>query len=285
MHNKISAVALACLLCSPAWADDDKDEEGYWSHVKTDWLRLEDGAKPFYFRAGYTLLSPNSSSSEVVLTDVEGPASLAISSGPIAGSGASIEDSQFPSVIVGYQFGSGRWAMETILALPFTMKFKATGTLASESIAPYANGNIPTGVPALGSEFGETKVLPPVVTLVYRFRLDKAFRPYVGAGPAYLYAYDSKVTNSVLTEVSQPGLEVDNAFGSALQTGIEYNFHSDWWVNFDVKYIGLKTSATVTNMYVNTPALETYEVAKVGDATIDVTADPWVYQLGVGFNF
>lgn len=285
MSKKISAFVLTCFLYGSAWADADDQEQGYWSHVKTDWLGLENGTKPFYFRAGYTLLSPNSTSTEVTLTNVDGPASLAISSGPIAGSGASIEDSQFPSIILGYQFDNRRWAMETILALPFTMKFKATGTLASESIAPYANGNIPTGVPALGSEFGETQVLPPVVTLVYRFRQDKTLRPYVGAGPAYLFAYNSKVTNTVLTEVSTPGLKVDNAFGYALQTGIEFNFHTDWWLNFDVKYVSLKTSATVTNMYVRTPALETYEVAKVGDATIDVTADPWVYHLGVGFNF
>ncbi len=283
MIRKFSVLALACMVCSQTWAANE--DEGYWANIKTDWLGLERGAKPFYFRAGYTLLAPDSSSSEVVLSDVDGAASLAIDNGPIEGSGAAVEDVDFPSVILGYQLGHGPWAIETVLALPFTMEFKATGTLASESIAPYAKNVIPTGVPALGSEFGETKVLPPLVTLVYRFRLDKALRPYVGAGLAYMMTYDSKVTNPVLTEVAEPGLEIDDGFGYVLQTGLEYNFYTRWWVNFDIKYVALETSATVSNIYVKTPAIGTFAEAKVGDADIDMTVDPWVYHIGVGFNF
>lgn len=288
---KLTTIATAVLglaLTGVAQADAAPADEGYWSHVKTDWLGFAPGEKPFYFRAGYTLLAPDSSSSEVYLEDVSGPADLAVDNGPIAGSGASVEDVDFPSVIIGWTlpWGDGHLALETILALPFTVEFKTAGTLTTDSIAPYALGNIPTGVPPLGEEFGESKVLPPVVTLVYRFGLEQSLRPYVGAGIAYMITYDGEVTNPVLTAVGEPSLEIDDVFGFALQGGVEYNVWGDWWVNADVKYIaGLETTATVEEIWVETPDLPTYEVARVGDATVDVTVDPWVFSLGVGFDF
>ena len=288
---KLTTIATAVLglaLTGVAQADAASTDTSYWSHIKTDWLGFASGEKPFYFRAGYTLLAPDSSSSEVYLEDVSGPADLAVDNGPIAGSGASVEDSDFPSVILGWTlpWGGGHWALETVLALPLTVEFKTTGTLATESIAPYALGNIPTGVPPLGEEFGESKVLPPVVTLVYRFGLDQPLRPYVGAGIAYMITYDGEVTNPVLTALGEPTLEVDDVFGFALQGGVEYNFAGDWWVNADVKYIaGLEATATVEEIWVETPELPTYEVARVGNARMDVTVDPWVFHLGVGFDF
>lgn len=288
---KMQSIALALFglaLSGIVQADNAAADAGYWSHVKTDWLGFAPGEKPFYFRAGYTLLAPDSSSSEVYLEDVSGPADLAVDNGPIAGSGASVEDVDFPSVIIGWTlpWGDGHWALETILALPFTVEFKTAGTLTTDSIAPYALGNIPTGVPPLGEEFGESKVLPPVVTLVYRFGLEQSLRPYVGAGLAYMITYDGEVTNPVLTAVGEPSLEIDDVFGFALQGGVEYNVWGDWWVNADVKYIaGLETTATVEEIWVETPELPTYEVARVGDATVDVTVDPWVFHIGVGFDF
>lgn len=50
--------------------------------------------------------------------------------------------------------------------MAFTVKFKATGTLANDSIAPSALG-IRTGVMPVGSELGEAMAAPPQLTLVY----------------------------------------------------------------------------------------------------------------------
>lgn len=287
-HSLPLALLMSCLTTPLHAAEETATGNNFWEDFKVETLGFKPGEKPFYFRAGYTLLAPDSSSNEVTLSDVGGPASLAISNGPIDGSGASVEDVDFPSVIVGYTLPwlDGHLSVETILALPFTVEFKAEGTLVEESIAPYALGNIPTGVPALGEKFGETKVLPPVVTLVYRFRLQEALRPYLGAGMSYMLSYDSKVTNPVLTELGEPKLEIDDVFGYVLQGGLEYRFYEDWWVNFDVKFIGgLEPAAEVSDIWVETPGLPTYSRARVGDASIDVTVDPWVYHLGVGFNF
>lgn len=284
----ILAALMAWSLSLPVQADEPSSDAGFWSTIKTGWLGLEPGATPFYFRAGYTRLAPDSSSTEISLSDVGGPADLAVDNGPIRGSGATVESVDFPSVIVGWRlpWGDGNWAVETILALPLTVEFKTDGTLVNQSIAEYALGNIPTGVPPLGKEFGEAKVLPPVVTLVYRFLPGHALRPYVGAGMAYMLSYDAKVTNPVLTAVSQPELEIDPAFGFALQGGVEWNFAGNWWVNADVKFIGgLEAAAKVKDIWVEVPDLPLYDVARVGDASVDVTVDPWVFHIGIGFDF
>lgn len=291
MNNKLSAAILsalmAALMATPAFAAEDDRKLNWWDGIKVDVLGHQPGEKPFYFRAGYTVLAPDTTSDEVTLSDVGGPASLAISDGPIEGSGATVNDLDFPSAILGYTLPwlDGHLSIETILALPLTVEFEATGTIANESIAPNALGNIPTGVPALGKEFGETKVLPPVVTLVYRFFLDQPVRPYVGAGFTYMIYYDSEVTNPILTAVSEPELEIDNSFGIVLQGGVEYNFYENWWVNLDIKYIDVETSATVSDIWVETPELPTYGVARVGDATLDMAVDPFIYHIGVGFDF
>ena len=291
--NKIFASALlAAIVTGPVVAQVEqpaKDQGNYWDRFKTNTLGMEQGAKPFYFRAGYTSLQPDSSSDEVALdVPTDSPTTLAISSGPIEGSGAKVNPVSFPSAIVGYRlpWDQGQWSVETILALPFTVEFEADGTLKNESIAPYALGNIPTGVEPLGSEFGESKVLPLVVTMVYRFRMDQPLRPYVGAGMSYMITYDSEVTNPILTAAGEPELEIDDVFGFVVQGGVEYNFYDDWWVNFDVKFIGgLEAEATVNDIWVETTALPTYSPAEVGDASVKVTVDPWVYHIGVGFDF
>src|SRR4051812_30494408 len=121
-------------------------------------------AKPkrLYVRAGVAHLEPLSQSREMELADVDGPASLAIQNGPIAGSGATVSSATIFGMIIGYvlPWKHDHVAVETILGLPFTVKFHATGTLANESIAPMALG-LPTGIGPLGPELGEAKAIPP----------------------------------------------------------------------------------------------------------------------------
>src|SRR5262249_51612354 len=144
------------------------------------------------------------------LANVDGPASLSVQNGPIAGSGASINSATIFSVIVGYVLpvADGKLSVETILGLPFTMKFQATGTLANESIAPYALGMVPTGVPALGSELGEAKAVPIVLTANYQLAKLGPVTPYAGGGPTVMFATGEKVTNPQLTAVSQPDMKI-----------------------------------------------------------------------------
>jgi outer membrane protein W len=240
-----------------------------------------------YVRAGAALVSPMSTSGEMSLTGIDGPASLALDDGPIAGSGASIESAVIPAAIVGYVLptASRRWSIETVLGTPFTVKFRATGTLASMSLAPSALG-LSTGVGPLGSELGEAKALPPILTGVYRLLVDDRFRPYVGAGVSVMLALDPHITNPTLTAVGEPELSIAPAPGLVLQAGLDVRLWGRFRAQLDVKYIGLmRAHAEVRHVVVQTPDLPLFEEVEVGTATMDIWVNPLIFQLGLGADF
>lgn len=245
----------------------------------------EHQVKHWTVRAGVALIKPLSSSRPMELANVDGAASLAIQNGPIAGSGAEVSSATIPALIIGYNIND-HLSLETVLGLPFTVKFQATGTLANESIAPTALG-IPTGVGPLGPELGEAKAAPPLVTVVYKF-LHPAdrFRPYVGAGASVLIAYDAKVTNPMLIEVAKPSMSVDPAPGLVVQAGMEARITKSWFARVDVKYIAfMLANAQVEHIYVRTPDLPLFDTVEVGTAKMSVWVNPLIIQAGIGADF
>ena len=247
-------------------------------------------AKPrrFFFRIGGAHVAPLSSSREMELADVDGPASLAIQNGPIAGSGATITAATIPAGIIGYvlPWGRGRLAVETVIGIPFEVQFKATGTLRDESIAPEALG-IPTGVGPLGPDLGRAKAIPIVATLTYApLGLERRIAPIIGAGPAILFATDGEITNPTLTEVSQPSFDISPAPGIVLQGGLEVSIYKRIKGRLDIKYIaGLLARARVEHVQVRTPGLPLFDTVEVGTAKMSVWVNPLVVQLGVGADF
>ncbi len=245
------------------------------------------GDKPFYFRAGVTLIRPDSSSTEVSLeTDQNSTAAQtlvalgAVHEGEIEGSGIAVGDSNVPTVTLGYvlPYADGHLSVETIVGLPYTVDINHTGSLKNES---------QLSLPVFGEKLGETKALSPAVSLVYKFMLEEKFRPYVGAGFAYLMTYDSEVTNSIVKGAfgNDVEMDIDNGLGYLLQVGAEYNFYESWFVTADVKYVGgLDLDAEVSNLSV--PASGSpFDGAPLGKNTTTVTVDPWAYSIGVGFSF
>ncbi len=250
-------------------------------------LREPPHRKRFYLLGGVALIDPLSTSQPLELADVDGAASLAVKNGPIAGSGSTVGSATIPAFILGYvlPFGNDHLSIETVLGLPFTVKFEATGTLANMSIAPTALG-IPTGVPALGPELGEAKAAPPVVTLVYQLAHLGPLTPYVGAGAAVLVTYDAKVTNSILTAVSQPTMSIPPAPGMVFQGGLEARLWKSVFARLDVKFIAfMEARATVEHIQVQTPDLPLFNTVEVGTAKMNVWVNPLIIQGGVGFEF
>lgn len=242
----------------------------------------------FYIRAGAALVAPISSSNETELSDVSGPASLSVRNGPIAGSGSKVNSALIPAGVLGYVLPtqSRRWSIETVLGLPFTVKFENTGTLRDMSIAPTAAG-LPTGVAALGPELGEAKALPPVLTVVYQLLDHGPVLPYVGAGGSVLFSYDAKVTNRMLTEVNQPELTISSAVpGVVVQGGAEVRIIPQVWARIDVKFIALmKVDAELKHVNVKLPNLPLFESVEVGTAKASVWVNPLIVQAGVGIDF
>jgi outer membrane protein W len=244
--------------------------------------------KRFYLRLGVVHIAPLSTSDELELADVDGPASLAIQNGPIEGSGAVVGDATIPGLVVGYTLPvlGDRLGIETVLGLPFTVEFKATGTLRDESLAPMALG-IPTGVPALGEDLGKVKAVPPVVTAVYSFtRPGARVRPFVGAGVAVLFSLDGEATNPILTEVSQPEFEIPPAPGLALQAGLEAKLWRSIYARLDVKFIAfMEANATMSHIQVRTPEIPLFDTAEIGTAKMSVMVNPLIVQAGIGMDF
>lgn len=240
-----------------------------------------------YLRAGIAVIKPLSVSREMELADVDGAASLAIQNGPIEGSGAAVGGATVPALTVGYRLPwlGNRLSIETVLGIPFEVKLKATGTLRNESLAPMALG-IPTGVQPLGEELGTAKAAPPTVTAVYNLYDKGRVQPYVGAGVAVLFAYDEKVTNPMLTEVSQPEMSIAPAPGLVFQGGLEAKLFSRVYARLDVKFIALMMArAEVRHVQVRTPELPLFDTVEVGTAKMNVWVNPLIIQAGIGTDF
>ncbi|MBK7862651.1 MAG: OmpW family protein [Archangiaceae bacterium] len=241
-----------------------------------------------FLRVGGLVIAPAASSSEVSLQNVVGPARLSVSDGPIPGSGVGLSPAYMPAAILGWTLPwlGRRLSIETVLAAPFTLKMTTRGSLTDKSLAPYALGNLPTGVPALGSELGEAKVLPPVLTATWRFGPLWRLQPYLGLGVSYLITLEARITNPVLTEVATPTMEVPNALGFVVQGGLDFRIWRWLYATVDLKYIaGLELTARVKNLWVRLPRLPLYEAARVGDNEVHVTVNPFVLSAGVGANF
>ncbi|CAN5455945.1 hypothetical protein BH11MYX1_BH11MYX1_34090 [soil metagenome] len=244
-------------------------------------------AGTFYVRAGVALVEPLSTSKPMELADVDGPASLALKNGPIAGSGATVDSATVPAIIIGYRlpYAHRRLSLETILGVPFTVTFKATGTLANDSIAPTALG-IPTGVGPLGPDLGQASAAPLTLSLLYQFMDTGRLRPYAGGGAAVLVAFNSKVTNKMLTEVSQPEMSIAPAPGLLLQAGLDVQLYKKWYARFDVKFIAfMEANAEVHHIQVRTPSIPLFDTVEIGTAKMSVMVNPLIIQAGIGADF
>ena len=282
MKHIIPALAL---LLVPAVASADPVDTGPDAAVPAPAAVHED-PPPFYVRAGVAIIKPLSTSKEMELADVDGPASLALHNGPIAGSGASVDSATVGAVIIGYRlpYMHRRLSVETILGLPFTVTFKATGTLANDSIAPTALG-IPTGVGPLGPELGQASAAPITASLLYRF-LDGRVQPYAGGGAAVMFSFNAKATNPTLTMVSQPDMSIAPAPGLLLQTGVDVQLYKKWYARLDVKFIAfMEANAAVHHIQVQTPDIPLFDTVEIGTAKMSVMVNPLIIQAGIGADF
>jgi outer membrane protein len=123
---------------------------------------------------------------------------------------------------------------------------------------------------ALGNVI-DAKVLPPTLTLQYHFMPNSNIRPYIGAGINYTYFFDEKVAGDVLP-VAGSKVKLESSWGLAAQAGVDIALNEDWFVNLDVKYIDIDTTAKFSG-------------TAVGSAKIDADIDPFVWGIGIGRKF
>lgn len=115
-----------------------------------------------------------------------------------------------------------------------------------------------------GTEVGDTKHLPPTVSLQYHWLTDGPFRPYAGAEINWTLFFDEDTSGPL----SGSDLSLDDSLGLALQVGADLDLNDDWFVNVSVRYIDIDTDAALD-----------------GVALTEVEIDPWVLGAEVGYRF
>ena len=173
-------------------------------------------------------------------------------------------------------FMSPNWAVELLASTPFEHDIDGAGALAG-----------------LG-EIGDTKHLPPTLSLQYHFFPDQTFRPYVGAGLNYTLFFDDS-TNAGLHEGvvatangalgtnlsgGNTNLSIDDSFGPALQAGLDIDLSETWFWNVNVRYIMIDVDATLKTSTFDPAGGET-----VFTSTLDTEIDPFVLSTQLGFRF
>ena len=120
-------------------------------------------------------------------------------------------------------------------------------------------------------EIGDVMALPPTLTLQYHFNPNGKFRPYAGVGVNYTIFYSEDPSTSLVNAVGPTDLNLDDTVGVAFQLGADIELDDHWFLNADIKYIQIDTTATLNS----------------GGAinTVDVDLDPIVAGVGVGYRF
>jgi outer membrane protein len=113
-----------------------------------------------------------------------------------------------------------------------------------------------------GADIGDVWLLPPTLTLQYHVTQFGAFKPYVGAGVNYTIFYNADAGQF-------DSIDYDDAFGFALQAGFDYEVAEGWYFNVDVKKLWLETEWKING----------------GAIRGDVTLDPWIFGVGIGYRF
>lgn len=177
------------------------------------------------------------------------------------------ESSGAVSGIAGSKLGVGDSVMPEV---DFT--YMVTNNIGAELIVATTKHTVSGRgtVSALG-DVADTWVLPPTLTLQYHFAPDGKIRPYLGAGVNYSIFYSSKALPSLNGALGATKVKLDDSFGYALQAGLDIPVSKRVFVNFDVKYIDMRTTARLTSG-------ATLRTARV-------RIDPIVAGTGIGIRF
>jgi len=159
-----------------------------------------------------------------------------------------------PNISIDIAAGLPQWAHDSITNVPLAVTVGTGGALTSGTILAKV---MPTAIP---------------LTINYHFMDWGAFQPYVGAGLAPVFSFQTH-------DAFATGVSVQPTVGAVLDVGTDVMFDRHWGVNFDVKK--LFASITTTNssnvLTRGTPFL------LPGKQT--TSFQPWVLSTAVTYRF
>jgi outer membrane protein len=169
------------------------------------------------------------------------------------GEKAKVDNSVMPEVDVTYM-ATDHIGFELIAA---TTKHTASGVSGTTG-----------GIGKLAS----TWVLPPTLTVQYHPIVDGHVRPYVGAGINYTLFYSEKASSGLQAAVGKTSVHMSDSVGWAAQAGVDIDLNEKMFLNFDVKYLDIDTTARLST-------------TAAGVQRVKLNLDPLVFGVGVGMRF
>jgi len=222
----------------------------------------------FFIRFGAAHVSPDDSS--------DGIAIPALGLSPIPGTQAEVATETQLGLTFNYMF-SKALGVELLASTPFSHKI--TADLAAAGIS---------GVADVAA--GEAKHLPPTVSLVF-YPLasnDSSIQPYLGLGLNFTEFFQEQVnqeledgtpviTDALGTDLGVSTLpmklDLEDSWGLAAQIGVDLKLDEKWHLNASVRWIDIDTEATFSAAGA--------DIISVNNVSID----PYVYQLNLGYKF
>ncbi|MEO6921331.1 MAG: OmpW family outer membrane protein [Collimonas sp.] len=182
----------------------------------------------------------------------------------VPGSGAHVSNAD-TAILQFTHFFTDNIAVTTDLGIPPKFKLSGEGTL--------------NGLGQLGTA---TQWSPAVLAKYYFGDANSQFRPYVGAGAAYVWYSNIKLTSSLTNLLgggdpnASTSADLSSSFVPVANVGAAYNFDKNWSVNFSLSYVPLDTKADLTTRHSD---------GSVTHATTKITLNPLVSVLTVGYKF
>jgi outer membrane protein len=157
---------------------------------------------------------------------------------------------------------SANVSTEVIPTLTITHFF--TKNVAAELFCCFGGFNAEGTGTLHDTNLGSFWVFPPILTLQYHFDPVGGIKPYVGAGVQYIHFFDGGVN-----DVGGAKIKLDDAWGFALQGGVDVELGKGWYLNADVKKVWLDTDASWGST----------------GYTAKVDVDPLIVSAGLGYRF
>lgn len=149
--------------------------------------------------------------------------------------------------------------------------YMATNHLGFELIASTTRHSM-SGVRGTTGSIGKlasTWVLPPTLTAQYHLAPMGHVRPYAGAGVNYTIFWNESTSDGLQAAVGPTKSHLKDSVGWAAQAGVDVDITRRVFLNLDIKYIDIDTTARLDN-------------AALGRQRVNVHLDPLVFGIGVG---
>lgn len=129
-----------------------------------------------------------------------------------------------------------------------------------------------TGTTGAIGRLASSWVLPPTLTVQYHPISTGPVRPYVGLGANYTIFFAEDASAGLEAAVGPTRVRMSDSFGWAAQAGVDVDVGRNLFLNFDVKYIDMDTTARL-------------DTTAAGTQRVRVNIDPLVFGVGIGTRF